>query len=490
MVIRHRSVRVVPARWFVRLVTDESFRRPASVTDGASSPTARSSRRESERRGRRLPSTDAPPPAAAPRRDRAAGGVHAGGRRPAGGRDDHHHRGRRATTTTVDGEFTPDPIEWDDCGGVECATLDVPLDYEDPDGEQIELYVARTPASGDRIGALFVNPGGPGAGGAEYAELPPATCCPRRSPSTSTSSASTLAASAAARPIDCGVTPSRAVRGRPHLRGCRRGRGGATSRSARSTSTTARRSTATCSPTSARRTSPATWTSVRAAMGDEQLSYLGFSYGTAIGQVYADLFPDRVRSMVLDGVRRARADRARAGRRAGRRVRDRPRALRRVLRRRRGLRHRPGHRSRRSRRCSRLAEEPGGIPVDGRRPRRRPGRGQPRHQLRAVLPEPLARPSATPSPTPLDGDGSGLVELADGYLDIGAFEIYFAVNCLDFAWPTGDPDAFFAQAKATAERVAALRRGARQRLRPLRRLAGAPGAARAASPPPAPRRSS
>ena len=41
---------------------------------------------------------------------------------------------------------------------------------------------------------------------------------------------------------------------------------------------------------------------VRAAMGDDQLSYLGFSYGTAIGQVYADLFPDRVRSMVLDGV--------------------------------------------------------------------------------------------------------------------------------------------------------------------------------------------
>ncbi len=41
---------------------------------------------------------------------------------------------------------------------------------------------------------------------------------------------------------------------------------------------------------------------VRAAMGDEQLSYLGYSYGTAIGQVYADMFPDRVRSMVLDGV--------------------------------------------------------------------------------------------------------------------------------------------------------------------------------------------
>ena len=46
---------------------------------------------------------------------------------------------------------------------------------------------------------------------------------------------------------------------------------------------------------------------VRAAMGDEQLNYLGFSYGTAIGQMLADLFPDRVRAMVIDGVARPRA---------------------------------------------------------------------------------------------------------------------------------------------------------------------------------------
>jgi pimeloyl-ACP methyl ester carboxylesterase len=40
---------------------------------------------------------------------------------------------------------------------------------------------------------------------------------------------------------------------------------------------------------------------IREAMGDEQLTYFGYSYGTVIGQVYADLFPDHVRAMVLDG---------------------------------------------------------------------------------------------------------------------------------------------------------------------------------------------
>ncbi len=223
-------------------------------------------------------------------------------------------------------------------------------------------------------------------------------------------------------------------------------------------------------------------------MGDEQLSYLGFSYGTVIGQVYADLFPDRVRSMVLDGVVELgptgleSADEQAAGfetalarfaeycdaaegcATAG----DTLEAVEEVL---------------------ALAEEPGGIPVDGRRPHRRPGRGQPRHQLRAVLPEPLARPSATRSPTPSTATAAASSSSADGYLDIGAFEIYFAVNCLDFAWPTGDPDAFFAAGQGHRGGVAALRRGAGERLHALRELARAAGTARAGDRPGHPARS-
>lgn len=39
----------------------------------------------------------------------------------------------------------------------------------------------------------------------------------------------------------------------------------------------------------------------RRALQDDKLSYLGYSYGTALGAVYADMFPDRIRSLVLDG---------------------------------------------------------------------------------------------------------------------------------------------------------------------------------------------
>ena len=69
---------------------------------------------------------------------------------------------------------------------------------------------------------------------------------------------------------------------------------------------------------------------LRAAVGDEQLNYLGFSYGTVIGATYATLFPGRTRAMVLDSpvdvagvVRRARRELAGAGLR----IRERARPL-------------------------------------------------------------------------------------------------------------------------------------------------------------------
>ncbi len=47
---------------------------------------------------------------------------------------------------------------------------------------------------------------------------------------------------------------------------------------------------------------------VRAALGENQINYLGFSYGTALGADYADRYPDRVRAMVLDGAVDPRTD--------------------------------------------------------------------------------------------------------------------------------------------------------------------------------------
>ena len=351
------------------------------------------------------------------------------------------------TTTTPGGEFRPEPIEWDDCGGVECATLEVPRDYDDPGGERIEIYVARHPADGKRKGALFINPGGPGAGGAEYAELLPLIL-----PSEIIDSFDIVGTDprgvGGSTPIDCGVSATELYGvdasidspedeaallaiSEEYVDDCASKYGDLL-------------------PHVGTRDVARDMDTVRAAMGDEQLSYLGFSYGTAIGQVYADLFPERVRSMVLDGVLELGptglelADEQAAGFEtaldrfvqfcdagegceiAGRSL----AAVEDVL---------------------ALAEEPGGIPApDADRPA---GPGEANLGISyALYSQSLWGRLDSALASALDGDGSELVGLADGYIGIGAFEIYFAVNCLDFAWPVGDPDAFLAAAKASAER--------------------------------------
>jgi len=350
------------------------------------------------------------------------------------------------TTSEGPGGFTPDPIEWDECGAVECATLEVPRDYDEPDGELIEIYVVRSPATGERKGALFTNPGGPGAGGAEFAEILPLIL-----PSEITESFDIVGIDprgvGGSTPVDCGVDAT-------ELYGL-----DSTIDSPEDEATlldVSQQYVDDCAdkygdllPHVGTRDVARDMDTVRAAMGDEQLSYLGFSYGTAIGQVYADLFPDRVRSMVLDGVLElgpsglAQADEQAAGfetaldrfvqfcdsgegcETAGESL----QAVEDVL---------------------ALAERAGGIPApDADRPA---GPGEANLGISyALYSQSLWMQLDGALADARGGDGSGLVELADGYIGIGAFEIYFAVNCIDFAWPTGDPDAFLAAAKATAE---------------------------------------
>ena len=58
--------------------------------------------------------------------------------------------------------WTPAPLTWSGCpdlSGAECAALEVPLDWDDPLGPTIDLALARTRATGDRIGSLLTNPG-------------------------------------------------------------------------------------------------------------------------------------------------------------------------------------------------------------------------------------------------------------------------------------------------------------------------------------------
>lgn len=196
----------------------------------------------------------------------------------------------------------PSPkLDWFGCvDGFECATLQVPLDHDDPGGARIRLSVIRLPATRDRIGSLLINPGGPGGSGISYARAAPVMLSaevrerfdiigfdPRgvgESTPVKCLSDERLDAFLA---ID--TTPDSADEQRAYDQVSREFAEGCRARSAAllphvSTTDAAR-----------------DMDLLRQALGDPQLTYLGKSYGTLLGARYAELFPGKVRAMVLDG---------------------------------------------------------------------------------------------------------------------------------------------------------------------------------------------
>ncbi|MET0839997.1 MAG: alpha/beta hydrolase, partial [Marmoricola sp.] len=198
--------------------------------------------------------------------------------------------------------FYEQELDWKDCGDNECTRLEVPLDYADPDGETIELAVLRVPATrrDQRVGQLMVNPGGPGGSAVEYASSGALTF------------GSTLSryfdivgmdprGVAQSTPLECGDTeqtdeylssdpdPDTPAEVTEYER-INRAYGDTCLR--RSGDLTRHMSTVEVAKD---------MDVLRAALGETKVDYLGASYGTLIGATYADLFPDHVRRMVLDG---------------------------------------------------------------------------------------------------------------------------------------------------------------------------------------------
>jgi pimeloyl-ACP methyl ester carboxylesterase len=204
--------------------------------------------------------------------------------------------------------FSSTPIVWEACpdapvAGLECAVYDVPLDYRDPAGETIQLALRRMPASGpDRIGTLFFNPGGPGGTGTgQFVEWLGQFPAPVREQFDLVSWD----------PRGVGESTSVQCFDNPDAEGQVLGAVGAFPLSYAEQATfnaTWRQVADACAaaqPGLLAHVSTADTArdleQLRIAAGGDDLNYWGVSYGTFLGATYANMFPDHIRTLVLDG---------------------------------------------------------------------------------------------------------------------------------------------------------------------------------------------
>ncbi|MET7641435.1 alpha/beta hydrolase [Streptomyces sp. NPDC005438] len=211
---------------------------------------------------------------------------------------------KRAAAKGIDWKTCPE--DWGVADPIKCGFVTVPVDYKKPNGKTIKIAVDRAESTGsksERQGSLLYNPGGPGGSGLRF---------PTRV--TTENPLWTKAAKAYdfvgfeprgvghSAPISC-MDPQESVkapkpdpvpdseadklagrkRAKEYSEGCRERSGAMLPHM--TTTNTARDLDV-----------------LRAALGDKKLNFIGVSYGTYLGGVYATLFPEHVRRLLLDSV--------------------------------------------------------------------------------------------------------------------------------------------------------------------------------------------
>ena len=195
------------------------------------------------------------------------------------------------------GSSSATDFEWSSCYQVyECGMLSVPLNYENPGGELIEISLIRITASkSSSLGPLLVNFGGPGVSGTEmvnlygslwefaFPEFDVIGFDPRGvGLSTQVNCPNDLDDDRDWTFEDGEDVSNLFKEARLHVKECLEMSGELALHVG--TNNVAR-----------------DMDQIRLALGEEQITYLGYSYGTRIGAVYASLFPNHVRAMILDG---------------------------------------------------------------------------------------------------------------------------------------------------------------------------------------------
>ena len=218
-----------------------------------------------------------------------------------------------ATSTPTGEEVAPELekyysqiLQWTECGnGMQCTTAIAPMDWINPDGREVELALGRQPAtSGTAQGSLLVNPGGPGASGYDFIRNSIDFATSERLQSNFDVVGFDPRGVNRSTPVSCYDDPAELD---AYIYDLLPGLPGSDSWLAAAKESNAafgQRCLDITGPLLGLVDTPSAARDIdmlRAILGDQKLNYLGYSYGTLLGAVYADLFPDKTGRLVLDG---------------------------------------------------------------------------------------------------------------------------------------------------------------------------------------------
>ena len=192
-------------------------------------------------------------------------------------------------------------LAWRDCGGdFACAELRVPVDHDAPGGPTLRLALARLPAEKPerRIGVLFVNPGGPGVSAIAYLRASWPRLGPLLRERFDLVAFDTRGTGDSA-PLDCHESLARLMDQDPAAADATAWQ--AAVDASRAFAEECARKHGALLPFMGTLDNARDLEWVRAALGEDRISYLGYSYGTALGATYVSRYPERVRALVLDG---------------------------------------------------------------------------------------------------------------------------------------------------------------------------------------------
>lgn len=209
--------------------------------------------------------------------------------------------GSTPATTTGNPSRPVGTLDWQRCGTkLQCATLTVPKDYADVSKGTIDLFLKRRPADrkASRIGSLLVNPGGPGVAGTELVNQAAAAFGPRLleafdivawDPRGTGKSGQVQCVDDLDPYFGIDQSPDDAAEAAKLVD------------AAKAFGAACERNSGDLLPYISTEATAQDMDSIRAALGEDKISYFGFSYGSELGAVWATMFPTTVRATVLDG---------------------------------------------------------------------------------------------------------------------------------------------------------------------------------------------